>query len=153
MSDLHSLVIGFLNNFISDFDFILDKRFRVLRGQDEKIASVWQEVREQVSSTINSIETMPSAQLVDKLKKAGLPPSQVEWEVEEYDKIRQPFNKMVEALKHGETKIGHVGSGLREATRTVTGWYNILLGSLSSAFPVLAPVKEFDKAIAQKLSR
>ena len=57
MSGLHGMVIGFLNNFISDFDFILDKSYRILRGQDEKIVSVWQEVREQVLSTINSIET------------------------------------------------------------------------------------------------
>ena len=153
MSDLHGMVIGFLNNFISDFDFILDKSYRVVRGKDEKIVSVWQEVREQVLSTINSIETMTSAQLVDEFNKAGIPPIQIEWEIEEYDQIRQLFNRIATGLKTGETKIGHIGDGLRQAVRPVSRWYNIILGSLSSAFPILGPVKEFDKAIAQKLSR
>ena len=141
MSDLHSMVIDFLNNFISDFDFILDPKFRLLNGQVEIIRSVWQEVKEQVLSTINSIEIMASAQLVDELRKANLPPIQIEWEIEEYDKIRQPFNKIAEKLKHGEAKIGHVRPDLITATRPVPRWYNIILGSLSSVFPVLGPVK------------
>jgi len=153
MSDLHGILIGFLNNFVNDFDIILDKRFGILRGQVERIESVWQEVKEQALSTISSIETMTSAQLVDELNKVGLPPSQIEWEIEEYDKIHEPFHRITEGLKNGETKIGHVRNGLREATRPITRWYNIILGSLSSAFPLLGPVKEFDKAIAQTLSR
>lgn len=153
MSDLHGLLTCFLNNLISDFDFILDQKFSPLHAQVEKIDSVWQEVKEQILSTINSVETMTLAQLVDEFKKAGIPPIQIEWEIEEYDKIRQPFNRIATGLKTGETKIGHIGDGMRQAFRPVSRWYNIILGSLSSAFPILGPVKEFDKAIAQKLSR
>jgi len=72
MSDLRGILIGFLNNLISDFDFILDQKFSPLRKRVDnidKIDSVWQEVKEQVLSTINSIETMSSAQLVDGFRK------------------------------------------------------------------------------------
>ncbi|MFC1904511.1 hypothetical protein ACFLXT_01920 [Chloroflexota bacterium] len=134
MSDPHGILIGFLNNLISDFDFILDNNFSPLHGRVEIIDSVWQEVREQVLSAINSIETMTPAQLVDELRKAGIPPIQIEWEIEEYDRICQPFNRMATGLKTGERKIGHVGDGLRQTIRPVSRWYNIILGSLSYAF-------------------
>ncbi len=121
MSDIHSILIGFLNNLISDFDFILDKRFSPLHARVEKIDSVWQEVKQQILSTINSIETMTSAQLVDEFKKADIPPIQIEWEIEEYDKIRQPLNRMATGLKTGEIKVGHIGGdGLRQAIRPVS---------------------------------
>lgn len=70
---------------------------------------------------------MTSAELVDELRKACIPPIQIEWEIEEYDKIRQPFGKISQALKTGEMKIGHVGGGLRQAIRPVPRWYNIML--------------------------
>lgn len=151
MSDVKTEVIEFLSTVIRDFEFIVDNRQRLLIIPGHNILDVWTEVSKNIVSVMNQVETMTAEQLIAELNEVGFSVAQIEWEIERCGVIGIPFHKKTDSFREGTMVSNPPKDAFNKPLRPLLRWFNITLGSLSYAFPLLGPVKEFDKVIAQIL--
>lgn len=141
-----NMVTGFLKNVDKYLSIIVEHQQVLLERPDGEIQEVWDEVKQKLSSLIDDLGKFKEGEFVKKLEDSeiGISPRQLRWEIEEFNKVREEFDKLTETPPRN---IGVVGKILRKILR----WLNIILDSLSAIFPQLGTVKEIKEAIEQKL--
>jgi len=146
------ILIQFLNTVQKDFEFIMINKKRILNTTNEKIDSVWKEVKSTLEKTINQVEYMEMTQFYERISEVGLSTVQIEWEIEECEYLGEGFHMISDKWNSGTMVKNPPRETFTERLRPLLRWYNITLGTISLAFPLLAPVKEFDKVLAQKIN-
>lgn len=136
--DLSSLVFfldkseSFISHILENRDEFILKEFTIDQRFWSTLESAWKEVRKNFEQVRQALKTSP-LEFTDKLKEHGLTDDQLKFKMELFNRLINHFNTTRAPI------------WLRRLLNLV----NSILGSLTSTFPPLEPVKEFKEALEQ----